>query len=70
MKRRETETIAQLLDRIDTVEDQAELNEILEELSNNRFFALILDRLNGIELKVHQYDNHEHKANGDIVLRP
>lgn len=64
-----TKTTSELLDELNNAKDQDQFNDIYTELAGHPFFNGIMDRLAALEIKAALFDKHEHKDNGDIVLR-
>lgn len=60
---------AELLDELQNIKDEEQLNRVWHKLAANPFLGDILERITLLEQKALEYDRHEHKTNGDIVLR-
>lgn len=65
----DNDNTAELLDELQNVKDEEQLHRVWNKLAANPFFGDILERLTRLEAKALEYDRHEHKPNGDIVLR-
>lgn len=57
------------LDELNNIIDEEQLNLTLQQLAANPFFNNILARITQLEAKILEYERHEHKAGGEIVLR-
>lgn len=69
MRKPQDEKISEILDVLPDIQDEKIFNEQISKLAAHPFFGLILQRITRLEDQANEYNMHEHKDNGDIVIR-
>lgn len=69
MRKTQDEKISDILDVLADIKDEEIFQENFNKIAVHPFFGLLLQRITRLEQQANEYAKHEHKTNGDIVIR-